>query len=138
MSSRPDDFKVPFHVNIQPQPLMEQHFTLRPAAFTPRVPVSPYRRYGWQSAPAYLWYPALYGPACYTGNNFLSAPSDQLPADVTLGSLVDGKSNLLSPQSYNNAGYAAGNGPGATSPSPFAFQVGFYPMGCGTPGFTNL
>ncbi|MGA8533144.1 MAG: hypothetical protein WB615_03430 [Candidatus Tumulicola sp.] len=66
----------------------------------------------------------------------MNTPSEQLPADLTIGSLVDGKSNILSPLSYN-AGYAAGNGPDAASSSPFALQVGFYPTACGASSFTN-
>jgi hypothetical protein len=131
-----DDLKVPFHVDVQPRPLMEpQRFTLHSARFNPQVPVPQYRRYAWQSTPGYLWYPALYGPACYASNNFLGSPSEQQP-DVTIGSLVDGKSNLLSPPSHN-AGFAAGNDPGAASSSPFTLQVG-YSTACGVPSFTNL
>jgi hypothetical protein len=131
-----DNIQLPFHVNVQPltQP---QHFTVHSASFNPQALVPPYRRFRWQSTPGYLWYPALYGPACYASNNFLNTPSDQLPADLTIGSLVDGKSNLLSPQSYN-AGYAAGSDPAAASSNPFALQVGFYPTACGAPSFTNL
>jgi hypothetical protein len=137
-SANQDDFKVPFHVDLQPQPLMEpQPFTLRSAGFNPQAPVSSHRRYVWQSTPGYLWYPALSGPACYPSNSFLDSPSEQQPADLTIGSLVDGKSNLLSPPSHN-AGLAAGNDPGAASSSPFTLQVGFYPTACGPPSFTNL
>ncbi len=135
-SANQDNFKVPFHVDVQP--LMEpQRITIHPASFNPQALVRPYRRYGWQSAPAYLWYPALYGPACSVSNNFSNLPNEQLPPDLTIGSLVDGKSSILSPQSYN-AGYAAGNDPGAASSSPFSLQVGFYPTACGAPSFTNL
>lgn len=131
-----DNFKVPFHLDVQP--LTEPRpFTFHSAARNPQALMSPYRRYPWQSAPGYLWYPALYGPACNANNNFLNTPSQQLPANVTIGSLVDGKSNLLSPQSYN-AGYAAGNSPDAASSSPFALQVGFYPIACGAPSFLNF
>jgi hypothetical protein len=130
------DFKVPFHIDVQPQPLMEpQRFTLHSAGFNPHPPMFPYRRYGWQSIPGYLWYPALYGPACYASNNFLGSPSEQ-QQDVTIGSLVDGKSNLLSPPSHN-AGFAAWNDPAAVSSSPFTLQVG-YSTACGAPSFTNL
>ncbi len=117
-----DDFKVPFHVDVQLKPLtVPEHFTLQPR----------------QSTLGHIWYPALYAPACYASNNFLGSPSEQLPADVTLGSLVDGKSNLLSSPSYN-AGFAAGNDPGAASSSPLTFQAGFYPTACGAPSFTNF
>jgi hypothetical protein len=123
LSVNQDNFKVPFHVDVQPQPIVvPQHFT-------------PYRRF-WQSTPSYLWYPALSAPACYGGNNFLDSPSEQQPPNLTIGSLVDGKSNLLSPPSHN-AGLAAGPDPGAASSSPFTFRVGFYPT-CGAPSFTNL
>jgi hypothetical protein len=117
--------------------MMPQHFTTRPASFNPATLVRPYRRYGWQYAPAYLWSPAMFGPACSASNNFSNLSNDQLPSDLTIGSLVDGKSNLLSPQSYN-AGYTERNDPLAASSNPFALQVGFYPMACGAPGFTNL
>ncbi len=137
-SANQDGFKVPFHVDVQPQALMDpQHFTLHSAGFSPQTRVLPYRRYGWQSTPRYLWYPALSGPACSASNNFLDAPSEQQPPDFTIGSLVDGKSSILSPQSYG-AGFAAGNDPGAASSSPFTFKAGFYPMACGAPSFTNL
>ncbi len=136
-SASQDDFKVPFHVNVQPQPIMEpQHFTLRSVGFNPQAPVSPYRQYVWQLPRGYLWYPALSSPACYATNNFWNSPSEQQPADLTLGSLVDGKSNLLSPPSHT--GLAAGNDPGAASSRPFTLQVGFYPTACGAPSFTNL
>jgi hypothetical protein len=131
-----DDVKVPFHVNIQPQ-IEPQHFTFHAATFHPQTLVRPHRLNDWQFAPGYFWYPALYGPACSTSNSFLNASSEQLPADLSIGSLVDGKSNILSPQSYN-AGYAAGSGGNASSSSPFAFQVGFYPQACGAPSFTSL
>lgn len=130
------DIKVPFHLNVLP--LMEpQHFTIHSPGFNPVVLVSPYRRFGWQSIPGYFWFPALSGPACYASNTFLNSPNQPPPPDLTIGSLVDGKSNLLSPRSYN-AGYAAGNGPGAASSSPFTLHVSFYPMACGAPSFTNL
>jgi hypothetical protein len=115
---------------------MPQHFTLHSsAAFNPQ-PLSPYRRYGWQSTPGYLWYPTLYSPAC-AATNFVGSPSEQRPSDFTLGSLVDGKSNLLSPP-YHNTGFAAKNDPGAASSSPVTFQAAVYPTGCGAPSFTNF
>ena len=92
--------------------------------------------------PVYLWYPgsAWNGPACLSHNSALNPPSElaaESSQDFTIGSLVDGKSNLFSPQSYN-PGYAAGSGLGAASSTPFAFQVGFFPTACGAPGFTTL
>lgn len=129
------NLKVPFHVDVQP--LVPQHFTTRSPGFNPQAMVLPYQRYRWQTLPAYLWYPATSGPACYAANNFLNTPSDQLPPDLTIGSLVDGKSNLLSPLSYS-AGYASANDASAASSNPFALQVGFYPSSCGTPSFTNF
>jgi hypothetical protein len=122
---------------MQMKPLtMPQHLTLQSsAAFNPQ-PLSPYRRYGWQSTPGYLWYPTLVSPACAAGN-FMGSPSAQQPSDFTLGSLVDGKSNLLSSPSYNT-GFATKNDAGAASSSPVALQVGFYPTGCGAPNFTNF
>lgn len=86
--------------------------------------------------PSLLWPAALNGPACNAGNNFWNASSSQLPEDVAIGSLVDGKANMLSPQSFN-AGYATDSGIGATSSSPVAFQFGFAPLACG-PGLTNF
>jgi len=135
VSASQDSLRVPFHLTVEP--LAEpQRFALRSTGFNPQAPWPTYR-YRWQSTPGYLWYPALYGAPCSSATNLLNVPNEQLPADLTLGSLVDGKSNLLSPQSYN-AAYAIGNDPSAASSNPFALQVGFYPMACGAPGFTNL
>lgn len=134
VSAGQDNLRVPVHLNVAP--LAEpQRLTVRPPSFNPQA-LMPTYRYRWQTMPAYLWYPALYAPSCSAANNLLNVPNEQLPADLTVGSLVDGKSNLLSPQSYN-AGYAIGNDPSAASSSPVALQVGFYPMACGA-GFTSL
>ncbi len=130
------DFNVPPHLDVMKPLTMPQHLTLQsPAAVNPQ-PVSPYRRYGWQSMPGYLWYPTLYSPAC-AASNFIGSPSEQGPSDFTLGSLVDGKSNLLSPPSHNT-GFATKNDAGAASSSPVTFQAGFYSAGCGAPSFTNF
>ncbi len=93
--------------------------------------------------PAYLWYPgsAWNGPACLSRNSALNAPSEFASQnfasqDFTIGSLVDGKSDLFSPQSHD-PGYAAGNSLAAVSSTP-AFQVQFFPTMCGAPGFTNF
>jgi hypothetical protein len=138
-SANQGDFKVPLRVNLQPKPLtVPEHFTLQ-SAFDQRTQLSPlplHRRYGWQPTPGYLWYPPLYEPAC-AANSFFGSPNEQQPSDFTLGSLVDGKSNLLSPPSHN-AGFAGGNDPGAASSSPFTFRAGFFPAACGASSFTNL
>jgi hypothetical protein len=128
VSANHDDFKMPFDVDVRPKPLLE------PRHFAP-LPLYPW--YGSQSRTAYPWLPVLYGPACYANNNFLSSPSEQQPPDFTIGSLVDGKSNLLSSPSYN-AGFTAANDPAAASSSPLTLQAAFYPTTCGAPGFTSF
>lgn len=142
----PAPAQVPFHFNVQPlrvtppQKMEPQHFTvIHPAAFAPPPPVFPYRGYRWQPMPAYLWYPgsAWNGPACLSRSSALNPPSQFASPDFTIGSLVDGKSNLFSPQSHD-PGYAAASSLAATnSPLP-AFQVQFFPTTCGAPGFANL
>lgn len=131
-----DNLRVPFHLNVAPLG-WPQHFTVRPAGFSSQTLPPAFRTYRWQSIPGYLWYPASYGASCSSANNLLNVPNEQLPADLTLGSLVDGKSNLLAPQSYN-ANYATGNASSAATSSPFALQVGFDTMACGAPSFTTL
>ena len=78
--------------------------------------------------PAYLWYPgsAWNGPACLSRSSALNPPGEFASPDFTIGSLVDGKSNLFSPQSHD-PGYAAASSLAATN-SPFpAFQVTLFP-----------
>ncbi len=61
------------------------------------------------------------GPACLSRSSALNPPSEFASPDSTIGSLVDGKSNLFSPQSHD-PGYAAASSLAATnSPLP-AFQ----------------
>jgi hypothetical protein len=131
------ELNVPSHVDVQMKPLtMPQHFTTQSsAAFIPK-PLSPYRRFGWQPTIGRLWYPTLYSPAC-AASNFVHSPSEQRPGDFTLGSLVDGKSNLLSAPSHN-AGFAGANDSGAAHSNHIAFQAEFNPTGCGAPSFTNF
>lgn len=134
------DVQPPLRVNVQPIRMEPQHFTVvHPAAFARPSQLSPYRWYRWQPMPAYLWYPggsAWNGPACLSQNSALNPPDNLASQDFSIGSLVDGKANLLSPQSYN-PGFATGNSPEATSSSPLTFSVGFYPTACGAPGFTS-
>jgi len=131
------DFKVPFDVDPQLKPLsVSQRFTIQSSAGSNlRAPLSLHPWYGWQSSPGHPWYPALYGPGCNANNNYLRSPSEQQPADLSIGSLVDGKSNLLSPS--HDAGLAAGNHAGAASSSSLKLQAGFYPTACGA-SFSNL
>ncbi len=138
--------QVPFHVNVQqlriepPQRMAPEHFTVfHPAAFTRPAPVYPYRGYLWQPMPTYLWYPgsAWNGPACLSRSSALNPPSEFASPDFTIGSLVDGKSNLFSPQSHD-PGYAAASSLAAASSTPSALQVQFFPTTCGAPGFANL
>jgi hypothetical protein len=132
------DFKVPFEVDLRPKPLAEtQHFTIQSSAGSIwRAALSPYQWYK-QSSLGNLMYPALYGLGCQTSNNFLGSPSAQQPSNLTIGSLVDGKSKLLS-SSAPDAGLAMGKDPGAASSSPFTLQAGFYPTACGASTFTNF
>ena len=115
---------------------MPQHYTLRGSTeFTP-LPVSAYRRFALQSTPGYLWYPTLYSPACAAANS-VSSPSDRRPSDFTLGSLVDGKSDLFSKQNYGTR-FAKKNDPTTANSSGITFQAGIYPAGCGASAFSNF
>jgi len=122
---------------MQPKALAAPyHFAPESSArIDPQALPLPYRRYGWQT-PGYLWYPALYGPAC-TGSSFLGSPSQQQPSDFTIGSLVDGKSSLLSSQAHD-AGFSSGNAPSAVSSSSVTLGAGVSPAGCGSPSFANF
>ena len=110
---------------------MPQHFALPSAARFTALPVSPYHRYGWQATPSYLWYPSLLSPAC-AANTFASSPSTQQTSGQTLGSLVDGKSNLFKSQNYGN-GLASASDRSSASANSVGWSVGFYQPGCGTP-----
>jgi hypothetical protein len=136
-SANLDDFKVPFRVDAQPKSL-SQHFALASrAASLPQALLPAYRRFGLQPAPGYLWSPAMYGPSCYASNTFMGSASEpQQSSGYTLGSLVDGKSNVLSPLSYD--GFSRGNAPNTASSSTLTLQSGFSATPCGTPTFTNF
>jgi hypothetical protein len=133
------DFKVPFSVDLRPKALTEpQHFTIQSSAGSIwRAALSPYQWYK-QSSTGHLLYPALYGAGCRTSNNFLGPPSEQQPQNLTIGSLVDGKSQILSASSSHDAGFAMGKDPGGASSSPFTFHAGLYPTACGASTFTNF
>jgi hypothetical protein len=127
--ARANDFKLPFDVDVKPKALAESQRFVLPSTAALHL-----------SRPGHLWYPALYGPACYASTSFAGSPSQQQQQqqfDTTIGSLVDGKSSLLSPPSHA-AVSAAPRDPGAVSSSPVTFQAGFYPTACGTQSFTNF
>jgi hypothetical protein len=133
-SAEQDDFKLPLHLDVRSKSVAPlPHNALQsPQAFAVPWSLSPYRRYGLQSMPGSVWYPALSGLGC-AGNNFFRPPGEQAQqhSDITLGSLVDGKSNLLSPRSYD-AGLAAGSGaPATASSNALAFQAALSPTACG-------
>jgi hypothetical protein len=137
-ATNPGDFKVPFDVDLRPKPFeVPQHFAIQSSAGSIwRAALSPSQWYQ-QSSRGYLLYPALYGLGCGTTNNVLGSPSQQQPSNLTIGSLVDGKSKLLSSSSHD-AGFAMGSDPVGASSSPLTFQAGFYPTACGASTFTNF
>jgi hypothetical protein len=114
---------------------MPQHFALHtPANFSP-LALSASRRYALLSTPAGLWYPTSFAPACAT--NDIAAASSQRPSDFTLGSLVDGKSDLFAPPNHG-AALTGANAEPASGPKPLTFQISSYQTGCGSPAFTNF
>jgi hypothetical protein len=125
--SAQNGFRMPFNVHVQPKPLTT--FGLHPL-------LSLNHWYYWQPRPNYLSFPTLYQPACYANTNAWGSASDQDSTSMTLGSLVDGKANILSPQSFNS-GFAASN-VSATNPSPFSLQAGFTAPGCGPSSFMTF
>jgi len=110
-------FNVPLHINVQARSLT----------------AGPYAR---QTIPAGVVYPTLYGPAC-AANSLWSAPGEQQPTEYTLGSLVDGKSNLLSSPSFGGS-FPGLNATGAAPSSPLTFQAVAYPTACGPQSFTTF
>jgi hypothetical protein len=131
------DFKAaPSHFDGQMKPLtMPQHFTVGNSAKFAPLPVSPYQRYSWQAMPSSLWYPTLMSPAC-AASNFAASTSGQPASGFTLGSLADGKSNLLSSKNYGNSLAPSGDH-GAATASPGGLTIGFAQAGCGAPNFAN-
>jgi hypothetical protein len=131
------DFKAaPSRFDGQMKPLtMPQHFTVGNSAKFAPLPVSPYQRYGWQAMPSSLWYPTLMSPAC-AASNFAASTSGQPASGFTLGSLADGKSNLLSSKNYGNSLAPSGDH-GAASASPGGLTIGFAQAGCGAPSFAT-
>jgi hypothetical protein len=124
------DLSAPSRFDGAMKPLtMPQHYALHaPATFIPQ-PISAYPRYAMLPAGGSLWYPSLLTPACAAG--FAAAPLNQPPSDFTLGSLVDGKSNLLSAK--HGADFAKSNGAAGSDPSPVTLQISSYQPGCGLP-----
>ena len=124
---RPHAAPVP---RIDMKPLTDsRHFTLQPTVYGLRPQLSLNRWY-WLPRQSYPWYPAFYQPACYANN--WSSPGEQQPWDTTIGSLVDGKANLLSPQSFN--GFAT-NATSTPSVGPFNIEAGFFSSPCGQSNF---
>lgn len=123
-----EHFRVPFEVNVRPQPPAEtqQHEWI-----------------GWRTKPSYLWYqPAWYQPTCaFNGFSAPSsaAPGNEAPAEFTIGSLVDKQSeSLFSPANHSyTAGLASSSTASATS-SPFALQFSSQSTPCGPSNFVNL
>jgi hypothetical protein len=131
------DIGVPTRFEGQMKPLsMPQHFAVPASAEFKPLPISPLRRYVMLSAPGSLWYPALLTPECAAAN--AAAPSRQ-PSGFTLGSLVDGKSDLLSPKKKDGAaGFAGANAPAASNSNGVTLEIGAYQPGCGVPAFTKF
>jgi hypothetical protein len=130
------DINVPSRFDGQMKPLsMPQHFALPASAEFKPLPISPLRRYALLSAPGSLWYPALLTPECAAAN--AASPSRQ-PSGFTLGSLVDGKSELLSTKKKDGAGFAGANSPAASNSNGVTLQISAYQPGCGVPAFTKF
>jgi hypothetical protein len=134
-STNRGEVNVPSRFGGQMKPItMPQHFALHASSeFTP-LPVTAYQRFAVRS-PAYLWYPALPSPACASG--FAGASSDRRQSDFTLGSLVDGKSNLFSSPNYS-AQFARKSGADAAASNRLSLQAGIFSTACGASAFTNL
>ena len=135
--ARTGDFSVPSRFEGQLKPLtMPQHFAPPASAEFKPLPISPLRRYALLSAPGNLWYPALLTPECAAAN--AAALPTRQPSGFTLGSLVDGKSDLLSPKKNDRAGFAGANAPAGSNPNGITLQIGTYQPGCGAPAFTEF
>lgn len=132
-SANPDGFKAPRLPDLQLKLAPEEHTFAPPARFYPQAFLQ--RRYNSLTAPGYLLYPAYYGSQCYANNNY-AAPDDQQPFDATLGSLVDGKANMLSASSYNTSAFVDSSAAGSTA-NPFSVQAGFR-TSCGAWNFPAL
>jgi hypothetical protein len=125
-----DQFKVPFEVNVHPTQLPE----------SAQYRLDPYQPREWEAVPGY----AVGQPACL--NNGLVGPSASLgapiggtsqPADFTVGSLVDERSENLfsSTPSYTSGstGLAMAGNAGPAPSSPLTFQYGVGSASCGVP-----
>jgi hypothetical protein len=131
------DIGIPARFDGQMKPLsMPQHFAPPASADFKPLPASPLRRYALLSAPGSLWYPALLTPECAAAN--AASPSKQQPSGFTLGSLVDGKSDLLSTKKKDGAAFAGANAPAASNPNGVTLQISAYQPGCGVPAFTRF
>jgi hypothetical protein len=131
-SANQGGLRVPFEINVRPKPLPDAlHFTLQsPTAYGLHPKISSlYRWYYWPSRTSYLWFPTLLAPPCYANSGFWGSPSDQQPSSFTIGSLDDGKANILSPQSFMS-GFSTKDA-GTTNTSPFTLQTGFSTSSCG-------
>ena len=113
---------------------MPQHYAPHaPAEFNPH-PIQAYQRYAVLPARGSLWYPTLLTPQCAAG--FAAAPFNEPPSGFTLGSLVDGKSNLLPPK--HGTDFAKANAPGGFDSNRVTVQISSYQPGCGLPAFTQF
>jgi hypothetical protein len=128
--SAQDQFKVPFDVDVHPTQLPE----------SAQYRLDPYQPREWATIPAYV----LYQPACLNGaawgpsaSSTAPAGAASQPADFTIGSLVDQRSENLfsSTPSYTNGstGLATAGNAGAATSSPLTFQYGLLSSPCGVP-----
>lgn len=139
---------VAAHPIVQLRPFPDaRHFRLQPpTVYGLRPLLSGYGLhqrlpgYGWhywqQSRTSYLWYPALIEPTCYQNNSAWGTPNGDQASNETIGSLVDGKASMLSPQSFNRSLFA--DDAAATSPSPFRLQAGFSTSACGPSSYLTF
>ncbi|HLY01467.1 MAG TPA: hypothetical protein VKR56_03115 [Candidatus Cybelea sp.] len=94
------DFKVPFHVDARPKPVESETQPM----------LLPYRWHAWQYSPQYLWNQSAWGQNGCFADNLFGVPSTlpsgtSLPANITIGSLVDDRSKqiLSSTPSYDQS-----------------------------------
>jgi hypothetical protein len=144
-SASKDRFTVPLDVDVRPKPLPgEQRPAMESWQTNPQPTLNRWRE--WQVSPGYLGYPPWYQSACYANNglfapyNSLAAPAgDPAPADMTIGSLVDGRAkNLFSMAPSYDAGLTTASNVGAATSSPVAFQYGFQTTPCGPLNFVGF
>ena len=136
--SNPDGFKVPLAPEMQLKGLSQSPRFAPPARFYPQSVLPLHRWYGWQWTPRYLLFPGFSGTPCYAANSLASSANGQQPFDVTLGSLVDGKANLLAPSTYNRSAFVEQDDPIADdSWKPYSLNAGFG-TACGAWSFPSL